>query len=135
MRAALAGLLITSLFCAACSDEHRPAVSPAAAKSAIERRASEWSARGEIVNLSCRADSADATALSCDGDPLECVEGQAPGGGAPSKTDRWLVHRGANGKPVVGDPQQITYCIVISPPDTVKECQSHPYLNCDATDP
>jgi hypothetical protein len=105
MRAGVLGLVIaTSLFCAACSGEHRPGVSPAAAKSAIERRASEWSTRGKIVDLSCQTDATDSTVVSCDGSPLEC-RGTTP-------FERWFVSRGAEGGLVVSDPQADGYCIV-----------------------
>jgi hypothetical protein len=131
MRGLLIGLLVAMVgLCAACSDEQRPGVSPAAAKRAIQKRAAEWSSGGRIVDLSCRSDSDDSGALTCEGSPVEC------GGGTP--TERWSVHRGRNGKAVVilGEPEQTTYCIVnTSDANTVEDCQSQPYLKCDATEP
>ena len=112
--------------------ETRIRVSPTAAKRAIQQRARKWSSGGKIVDLACRPDPADSEAITCVGSPVECQ------GGAP--IDRWSVHRGrgTNGEPVVilGVPEQTTYCIVnTSDPDTALDCQSQPYLICDATQP
>ena len=90
--------------CTACTNEHRPRVSPAAAKRAIEQRAREWSVHGKIVDLSCRSDPADSAAVTCDGSPIEC-RGAKP-------FERWSVHRGARDEPVVSEPESDGYCIV-----------------------
>jgi hypothetical protein len=76
---------------------------------AIERRASEWSTRGKIVDLSCQPDVSDSRTVTCDGSPLEC-RGAAP-------FERWFVSRGAKGGLVVSDPQANGYCIVNVKPE------------------
>jgi hypothetical protein len=106
----------------------RTPVSPAAAKRAIQQRAREWSSGGKIVELSCHSDPADSEAVTCDGSPVECQGGK--------RFERWSVHRGASGEPVISAPESDAYCIVnVNTRDAVKDCQSQPYLICDATEP
>lgn len=135
MRAVLISLtFVTAGLCVGCSHQQRPLVSPAAAKRAIQRHAGKWSSGGKIVDLSCRQDPDDPKAITCDGSPVECQ------GGIP--IDRWSVHRGRKGQPVVmvGEPEQRVYCIVNTSPGSTtaqdwiaQACQSQPYLICDAS--
>jgi hypothetical protein len=103
-------------------------LTPVVAKQAIVQRAREWSSGGNIVGLTCRPDPADSGAITCDGSPVEC------GGG--TSTNRWSVHRGAEGEPVIDEPNPRANCIALEDSEaSAGHCESHPYVKCDATEP